>query len=107
VPKGLTLADLDDIDKAVEAQRRGGRLSSEDVMLRDLAAHHAPAMSAAIRAMRKVARAALPFEEFLKAGASAGGKHATLLDALREFQAGPFAGLLETVSGEGGEDAKT
>ena len=115
----LTLADLDEIDAAVKALEDPGdnlgclkenlfpgwALGWPKYLAR--AANHAPAMTAAIRALLRVYDALLPFEEFLKAGASAGGKHATLLAALREFRAGQFAGLLETVSGEGGEDAKT
>jgi hypothetical protein len=109
--KGLTLADLDALDAAYYRRLVGGFEHAEYVTR---IVKHAPAMRAAIRVLLKVVRAEahlLKMESALGADDTMKGMRLLaglkLLDALREFQAGPFAGLLETVSGEGGEDAKT
>jgi replicative DNA helicase len=110
--KGLTLADLDEIDKAHTALQKAiacenanstiGTVRDTDQarhLFRAKAAIHAPAFIGAVRAMRKVVMAAN--QSVIE---SYGTAPDAVLDALREFQAGPFARLL--VSGEGEEDAK-
>ena len=115
----LTLADLDAVDAAVKAlEDPGHNLGYLDADLFPrwslgwpeyiaLAANHAPTMTAAIRELLKVAIGArrIANDHNLTTFAS-GSPYDEMLRSIRAFEAGPFAGLLETVSGEGGDDAE-